>query len=652
MDQVKAIVRLGASLRAEMGIERICTQVVEACGSATGFRAVALNLIRTDSPYMEVVATYGASPENDRFLKANPPRLADMTAGMQQRFLRSRSYFIPHQEKQALASVPTVTLPQMGPQTGAPSEWDPDDMLLAPLISPRSGRMIGILSLDQPEDRRVPSLETINIIELFADQAALAIDTSRIFAERERERRMLDEGLAVLRRSLELAREHDLRPTAPPMSAGLAPLASSLNDLLVTLSGVLAEARAASEMVNQHASEVRAAAVFLAEGSRDQADRILELSHVVESMSENVREISTTARESSALALEASEVSRNGSHAAVQAAEGMMRVREQTIQSTKKVKRLGETVQDIGMIVRVVEDFTAKTNTLALNASIEAARAGEHGRGFVVVAHEVRNLAIHSADLTRQIHAHIEQVQSETNEVARQIEYGAEQVAWQSELVARAGSALEAGDGFTQRVTAAVQQISDIAIEQSQVATKVVEAIRDLAAVSDHARLGLEQARASMDYLVDLAGTLQEEIAQFRLREAATSIAMPFQNQTPLIESNTGASFALADSSDTPTMRRLPTPAALDGHLRPTARPVLRPDPANDTSIATDRLVADRLAAIPGLADAGEPDEAPTAHALDEALPFDERDLLQDTIHETPTIHLPTPVDGDEGEYQ
>ena len=392
-------------------------------------------------------------------------------------------------------------------------------MLLTPLMSPRTGRMIGVLSLDQPEDRRVPTLETIEIIELFADQAALAIDTSRIFAERERERRMLDEGLGLLRRSLELARDHDLRQPAPPLSAGLAPLASSLNDLLLTLNGVLAEVRAASEMVNQHASEVRAAAMYLAEGSQDQADRILELSHVVDGMSQNVRQIATTAAESSEMAQVASEVSREGGLAAEQAAEGMLRVRELTLQTTKKVKRLGETVQDIGMIVRVVEEFAARTNLLALNASIEAARAGEHGRGFAVVAYEVRSLANNSAQATRQIHARIQAVQNETGQVARQIEHGAEQVVLQSELVTRAGSALEAVDGYTRRVTAAIQQISDIAMEQAGVASQVVEAIRELAEVSTQTRDSMEQARTSMDYLVDLAGALQEQIAQFRLRD-------------------------------------------------------------------------------------------------------------------------------------
>ncbi|HEX9038240.1 MAG TPA: methyl-accepting chemotaxis protein [Ktedonobacterales bacterium] len=560
MRQVKAMVRLGAALRAEVGVERICAQVVEAVADATGFRIAAINLTRPDSEFVDVVATTGLSAENARELRDHPPSLAELAAGMQERFRRSRSYFIPHQDREVVRAAGGVVEPPTEPPTGAPDEWDQEDVLLTPLSSPRTGRMLGLLSLDQPEDQRIPTLETIEILELFADQAALALDTSRIFAEREQERRMLDEGLALLRASLEQARDRDLRQPAPPLSAGLAPLASSLNDVLLTLNGLLLEARSASEMVNQHASEVRAGATYLAESAQDQAERILELSHVVEGMTENVRHIASTAEESSGLAQVASEVSREGNQAAGLAAEGMLRVRELTVQTTKKVKRLGETVQDIGMIVRVVEDFAAMTNVLALNASIEAARAGEHGRGFAVVAHEVRNLANHSAEATRQIQARIEAVQNETGQVARQIENSAEQVALQSELVSQAGAALEAADAYTQRVAAAIQQISDIAIEQARVAEQVIEAIRELAAVSTLASDGMEHARASMDYLVDLAGALQEQIGLFRLREDA------------LGSSSWGA----------PLTRRLPESAPPVSALRPTDRPAFHDAPLAD----------------------------------------------------------------------
>ena len=626
MRQVKATVRLGAALRADSGLEAICAQVVEAVSGSTGFRVAALNLAQAGSDVLDVVATTGLSVENQRELRARPPRLTELEAGMQERFRRSRSYFIPHQDREVVEAAGGVVEPAREPATGAPDEWDPEDVLLTPLLSPRTGRLLGLLSLDQPEDRRIPTLETIEIIELFADQAALAIDTCRIFSEREQERRMLDEGLTLLRESLEQARNRDLSQSAAPLSAALAPLASSLDDVLLTLNEVLVELRAASEVVNQHASEARAGATYLATSAQDQAERILELSHVIEGMTDNVRQIAATAGDSSALAQVASEVSRDGSQAAELAAEGMLRVRELTLQTTRKVKRLGETVQDIGMIVRVVEDFASMTNVLALNASIEAARAGEHGRGFAVVAHEVRNLANSSADATRQIHARIEAVQSETGEVARQIESSAEQVVLQSDLVSRAGSALEAVDSYTQRVAAAIQQISDIAMEQAAVAEQVIEAIRELAAISTEASDGMEQARASMDYLVDLAWALQEQIAQFRLREDGAQV---------------GAWGA-------PTTRRLPEVAPLMGLLRPgdpadpagtvgTAGTVdAIADEVSDTAEQPTVIIAPSIHSAPLTSRPSEP-SAPLVWREEPARAYDDAPAV------TPMVDAPTP---------
>lgn len=524
MRQVKEMVRLGAVLRAELGLERICAEVVESVSASVGFRVAALNIVRQDSDYVEVMATTGLSEDNRRELKQHPPRVQALIAVMRPQFCRSRSYFIPHQYYlQVVNAVGGVIEPPPPGQTpiasSSPDAWHPEDVLLAPLVSPRNGRLLGVLSLDQPDDGLTPSLETIEIIELFANQAALAIDTSRIFAERDHERQMIAQGLRRLRYHLDLARNRDLRLPVPPLNNALDPLAISLNDVLDAFNAMLADVRSASEMVNQHASEVRSAATYLAESGVEQAGRSLDLSTSVDSVSENVRHIATTASQSSEVAHLASELSRAGAEHTALASEGMARVRELTLQMKKKVKRLGESAQEIGDIVQLVGDIAAQTNLLSLNASIEAARAGEHGRGFAVVAQEIRRLATNASDATRQIQTRIQGVQNETNQVVVQIEHGVEQVVMQSEFVTQAGAALAEVEQLNQRLAADVQQISDVASEQALAATHVATDIKELADVSTQISQSMEQARASMDYLVDLADALQRQIGAFHLRE-------------------------------------------------------------------------------------------------------------------------------------
>src|SRR5262249_49413292 len=150
-----------------------------------------------------------------------------------------------------------------------------------------------------------------------------------------------------------------------------------LNAMLQTLGGLLTDVRSAGVVVSASAAEMREAATQLADSAQHQAQQILDVSSAVEGMAGSISDIAKTAGETSGTAQEASELSNVGREAAERAAEGMSAVREMALQSVKKIKRLGESAQDIGEIVQLVSDFASQTNMLALNAAIEAARAGE-----------------------------------------------------------------------------------------------------------------------------------------------------------------------------------------------------------------------------------------------------------------------------------
>ena len=519
--QIKEIIRLGTALRAEQGLNVILGQVVEAISATLSFQVAVLNLVHPDHEHVEVVATAGLTEAERQRLVKSPPQVARLLAVMRPEFCISHSYFISHHYKHLFDGVEGVTVFTPTPPSAqrAPDAWHPEDVLLIPLVSPREDRLLGILSLDQPEDGKVPSLDAIEIIELFASQAALAIDSSQLFEERELERQSLESGLFELLYHLEQVRQGNMDVRVQLSATTLSPMAESLNAVLQTLSGLLTDVRAAGEVVSANAAEMREAATQLASSAQHQAQQILEVSSAVEGMAGSISGIAKTASDTSGVAEEAIEISNVGREAAERAAEGMSAVREMALQSVKKIKRLGESAQDIGEIVQMVSDFASQTNLLALNAAIEAARAGENGRGFSIVAQEIRNLATSSAEATKQIHARIKGIQMDTHAVVVAIEHSTQQVVVQSDLAAQAGAALGAVDMVTKRIANAIGEMNETATRQASAAEMISQSMTDIAEITAQTRDGMEQMRGSMDRLVELAQSLLGSISVFRLGE-------------------------------------------------------------------------------------------------------------------------------------
>ena len=132
--------------------------------------------------------------------------------------------------------------------------------------------------------------------------------------------------------------------------------------------------------------------------------------------------------------------SKTGRETVLATAKGMNEVRG-TIQETgKRIKRLGERSQEIGGIVKLIDDIAERTSVLALNANMQAAVAGEAGRGFRVVADEVQRLAERSKEATDQIGKLVSTIQGETNDTIATMEKAIGEVVKGGELVEKAAA--------------------------------------------------------------------------------------------------------------------------------------------------------------------------------------------------------------------
>jgi methyl-accepting chemotaxis protein len=215
------------------------------------------------------------------------------------------------------------------------------------------------------------------------------------------------------------------------------------------------------------ASEIVASTAQLASSSSESAAAVSETTTTVEEIRQTAQLASAKAKAVSDSAQKAAQVSQSGRKSADDVAGGMSRIRAQMEAIAESMMRLSEQGQTIGQIIATVEDLSAQSNLLAVNAAIEAAKAGDQGKGFSVVAQEVKSLAEQSRQATDRVRTILGDIQKATTAAVMATEQGGKAVeagAKQSELAgesigALAGSVNEAAHAATQIAASSQQQL-------------------------------------------------------------------------------------------------------------------------------------------------------------------------------------------------
>ena len=514
--QIKELIRLGNLLRAEMGLNEVLQQIVTSISACTGFRILVINLVEEESDYVLPVAIAGASAEAERIVRESRMTVEQLLGLMRPNFRISQSYFISHEHAYVYGNI--VTAIDKTVDDYVPGGWHPEDSLLVPLFSPRDRKkLLGFLSLDDPEDGRVPTLESIEVAELFANQAALAIDNARIFQEREAERLALEEAIVVLRRDLERIQQGDLRVRVRSSHEKLQPVAYAINEMVSEISEILGDVQVVTRAVDEHATEVQQSSNVLVHDASQQEQQVHNISHVIDEMAATMHSISERAGKISQVAVEAMDVTLEGQSAVDRAVDGMGQVREVTMQSARVMKRLGESGQEINDTVLTISDLTARMNLLALNAAIEAVRAGEQGQGFALIAQEIRTLAVHSAEAARKVAARIRTIQQETATVALSVEQNTRQVVMQTELVTQTGVALEAISVVTEQMANLVQDICAAAESEAQGSQLIARSVEGISRMTSEITRHMRQMQQSLASLVELTNSLHSRVSVFRI---------------------------------------------------------------------------------------------------------------------------------------
>ncbi len=210
--------------------------------------------------------------------------------------------------------------------------------------------------------------------------------------------------------------------------------------------------------------------------------------------------------------------------------EAMNRLTAEGMETTRIVKKLEQHADKIGQIINVVEDISARTHLLALNASIEAAHAGEHGQGFQVVAVEIRKLANHSTAEVQNVGSLIGEIQNDLAVAVSRMDIQARTTETEAEKTQISISQLRQIAESVERTVGAVNNVAELIELQSEKmkmiltgAEQVSDAAGDNAAklsriassVQEQNAMVQEVAAASHE-LQNMTATLQSRIGKFR----------------------------------------------------------------------------------------------------------------------------------------
>ena len=232
--------------------------------------------------------------------------------------------------------------------------------------------------------------------------------------------------------------------------------------------------------------------------------------------------VSTEARQSAKVARQSLAAADKGGEAFLDAIQGMSRIHHEMQETARRIRRLGESSQEIGEIVGMISGLSEQTNMLAVNAAIQAAAAGEAGRGFSIVAEEVQGLAERSAEATRRVSVIVGTIQADTQEAVAAMGASTLGVGEGARRLDAAGQALSEIGDVSQNLAQLVENIASATQRHAEAATRMADQMQEILRITRQTSAGTRQTAGAIGELTELASDLKASVAGFKVGSEPT----------------------------------------------------------------------------------------------------------------------------------